>query len=399
MRIVHVSSWFQPKLGYSEFHLPKAQAKRGHTVSVVTSDRFFPFPDYEHTVGKLLGPRIVGDGDFVVEGVAVLRLRVLFEIRHHMWLVGLPETLERFRPEVIHLHEAFTLPVLQCAQWARRNGVPLLIASSMEREVFREMDVPRRCYYGIHKRIVAPLIRKANVGFAAVGPGAQEILAEQMGISFEKVEVVPLGADSDRFRFDERQRSAIRLRLGIGSDCVLIIYAGKIIEEKDVHVLAEAVARARNRSKIVLLLVGEGKADYKARISDTLEASAVRCIFEPPVPNGELPAYFSASDLGVWPSQSSNAAVEAALVGLPLIVSDVRATKHYIAAGNGLAFSRGDIAGLSELIQRLVDGKDEREQMSDLGKKHLGATMTWDAISQRYVEIYQRLIGAAHAHE
>lgn len=397
MRIVHVSSWFQPKLGYSEFHLPKAQAKLGQTVSVITSDRFFPFPDYDETVGKLLGPRIVGHGDGVEEGVAVLRLRVRFEIRHHMWLLGLADALERLKPEVIHLHEAFTLPVVQCSQWARRNHVPLLIASSMEQEVFKDMDFQRKVYYGLHKRFIAPLIRKTDVAFTAVGPGARAILSAQMDVAHEKVEIIPLGADSDRFRFDEAQRSALRLRLGIDPGSVVIIYAGKIIEEKDIHVLAEAVAGARNSSRIVLLLVGEGKADYKAKISATLGASVVRCIFQPTVRNEELPAYFSASDLGVWPSQSSNSAVEAALIGLPLIVSDVPATKHYIAAGNGLAFRRGDVAELSNSIDRLVDDKDGRGRMSALGRKHMSDSMTWNAISLRYMETYQRLIDATRA--
>ena len=34
-----------------------------------------------------------------------------------MWLLGLADALERLKPEVIHLHEAFTLPVVQF-----RNG-------------------------------------------------------------------------------------------------------------------------------------------------------------------------------------------------------------------------------------------------------------------------------------
>jgi len=296
MRIFHLSSWFQPKLGYSEFHLPKAQAILGHKVSVLTSDRFFPFPDYEETVGKLLGPRVVGFGSGTEEGIAVQRLRARFEIRHHMWLVGLAAALDRERPDVIHAHEAFTLPVYQCARWAWRNRVPLVIASSMENEVFREMDIGRRYYYKFHRRLATPMLRKPNVGLTAVGPGARAILSAQIGVSESSVEIVPLGADSARFTFDAGKRTAIRRRLQIEDECIVIVYAGKLIEGKDVHVLAEALAQANSKSQILLLLVGEGKADYKAKIEATLKTAGVRCVISKPVPNDELPGYFSASD-------------------------------------------------------------------------------------------------------
>ena len=88
MKILHVSSWFQPQLGYSEYHLPLAQQNQGHTVAVLTSDRYFPFPEYDTTVKPLLGKRIVGSGQREERGLNVTRLPVAFEYRHHLWLRG-----------------------------------------------------------------------------------------------------------------------------------------------------------------------------------------------------------------------------------------------------------------------------------------------------------------------
>src|SRR2546430_6066479 len=86
MRILHVSSWFQPELGYSEYHLPTAQQRLGHIVAVLTSDRFFPFPNYDATVGPVLGARVVGRGRRTEHGLSTYRLPVAFEYRHHLWL-------------------------------------------------------------------------------------------------------------------------------------------------------------------------------------------------------------------------------------------------------------------------------------------------------------------------
>src|SRR5437016_1249702 len=109
MRVLHVSSWFQPQLGYSEYHLPIAQQRLGHTVAVLTSDRFFPFPDYEATTRPLLGERVVGSGTREEYGLRAYRLPIAFEYRHHLWLRGFAGALAEFKPDVVHVHEPFTL--------------------------------------------------------------------------------------------------------------------------------------------------------------------------------------------------------------------------------------------------------------------------------------------------
>ena len=42
MKIIHVVDYFQPILGYQEVFLAKEQAKLGHDVVVITSDRYAP---------------------------------------------------------------------------------------------------------------------------------------------------------------------------------------------------------------------------------------------------------------------------------------------------------------------------------------------------------------------
>src|SRR5436189_2131592 len=115
MRILHVSSWFQPVLGYSEYHLPTALQRLGHTVAVLTSDRHFPFPDYPATVEPVLGRRIVGPGKRVEEGLLTYRLPITFEYRHHLWLRHFDAAVRDFSPDVLHVYQAFTLPTLQSA--------------------------------------------------------------------------------------------------------------------------------------------------------------------------------------------------------------------------------------------------------------------------------------------
>ena len=76
MRIVHVVDYLMPQMGYQEFLLPKWNAKHGHEVFIITSDRYTPFNNYDETWGRTLGKRICGVGISKHEGVTIIRLPI-----------------------------------------------------------------------------------------------------------------------------------------------------------------------------------------------------------------------------------------------------------------------------------------------------------------------------------
>ena len=57
MRILHVIHYYHEGFGYQENWLAAHQIKLGHEVCVVTSDYYFPFPNYEATMAPTLGSR------------------------------------------------------------------------------------------------------------------------------------------------------------------------------------------------------------------------------------------------------------------------------------------------------------------------------------------------------
>ncbi len=391
MKILHVSSWFQPQLGYSEYHLPLAQQNQGHTVAVLTSDRYFPFPDYDATVKPLLGERIVGSGKREESGLNTHRLPVSFEYRHHLWLRGFERALDQFAPDVVHTHEALTPLALQSALAKQHRSYKLVVTSSMEKEVFFTPSLPRRLYYQFHRHSISKILRERVDAFTAVGTGAREIVSFVIGIPREQIEVVPLGADDTRFRFDSAARGAVRNQLGLTAEAVVIIYAGKLIAEKDVHVLVEAFTKLQTRFPSKLILLGNGSPGYVEKLKSLAQGALEHIFFLPAVPNKNLPPFFSAADVGVWPNQSSNAAIEAALVGLPLIVCDDESARHYVEAENGLRFSRGQANSLRECLRQLIESPALRRQMGERGQAYMQSQRSWQTIAQRYLALYLEL--------
>src|SRR3990172_5058761 len=104
MKIVHLADYFQPALGYQEAALAREQLRLGHQVTVVTSDRYAPFPDYDTTLRPVLGERVQGIGEREEEGIPVIRLPISLESSFRCSLKGLFPTLERLKPDVVHAH-------------------------------------------------------------------------------------------------------------------------------------------------------------------------------------------------------------------------------------------------------------------------------------------------------
>jgi len=109
------------------------------------------------------------------------------------------------------------------------------------------------------------LFKKCDAMFAA-SPAQVQRLA---GYGIDDALLVPLGVDLTRFH--PRRRSAdVRRRLGAMEGTALLVYAGRLDNEKRVGVLVDAFMRLA-RTDARLLLIGEGpmRAELEARAKDT----------------------------------------------------------------------------------------------------------------------------------
>lgn len=114
------------------------------------------------------------------------------------------------------------------------------------------------------------LFKKCDAMFAA-SPGQLQRLA---GYGISDAQLVPLGVDLARFH-PRRRSMEVRSRYGAGDGTTLLIYAGRLDNEKRVSVLVDAFARL-TLDDARLLLIGEGpiRAELEAR-AKTLPGLAV----------------------------------------------------------------------------------------------------------------------------
>jgi glycosyltransferase involved in cell wall biosynthesis len=315
-----------------------------------------------------------------------------------MQFVGLKEVLQDIRPHVVQSLPAIGWIPLQAARLRRRFGYALFTGSHTTASVF-PLYSERRPFWD--RKILANFLtrfipgRLVSLGtekcYGATADCA-DVAVRFFGVQKSKIDVCPLGVETELFHppidaHERADRENRRVALGIHPDDIACIYTGRFTEDKNPLVLAQAVAALRRQDgKFVSLFLGDGPQAESIRKCD----GAIVHSF---VPYKELPNWYRASDIGVWPAQESTSMLDAAATGLPIVVNSTLLATERIA-GNGLTYRLNDSGDLSRVLNRLSD-PTIREELGKAGVNKMATLFSWDAIARRrftdYLEATVRL--------
>lgn len=144
-----------------------------------------------------------------------------------------------------------------------------------------------------------------------------------------KFKVVLNGINTSKFtkKIFEKEKGEIRKKLGVKNDDFIVIYAGRVIPEKGVLELVEAINLIEDKS-IKLIIIGDlqnNKSDYVSEINNIIKNSSSKIISAGYVNNDELYKFYQSSDLAVVPSLWEEAAglviIEQLISKLPIITT------------------------------------------------------------------------------
>ena len=220
----------------------------------------------------------------------------------------------------------------------------------------------------------------------AITTDCADIATRFFGVQKSKVDLCQLGVDTDIFRpLDTEKatlsRATLREAFGFASSDIVCIYTGRFSKDKNPLLLAQAIKR----------LVAEGEPFRGLFIGNGPQEDEIRecpgCALHPFVPFTELPDYFRASDIGVWPTQESMSMLDAAACGLPIIVNDTLAETERVA-GNGLQYELNDLDDLCRVL-RCLKGAETRKELGRQGTEKMSRDFSWESIAKRRVQDYK----------
>jgi glycosyltransferase involved in cell wall biosynthesis len=201
-----------------------------------------------------------------------------------------------------------------------------------------------------------------------------------------KIEVCPLGVDLDIFRpiqneGDARERRELRAQLGFTDHEIVCIYTGRLSLAKNPLLLAKAIDQ----------LAAMGQPYRGLFVGNGAQGDAIRqqrnCCVHPLVNFRELPRFFRAADIGVWPAQESMSMLDAAASGLPIVVNDTVKEKERIE-GNGLSYRLNDCEDLIRILTSLR-APERRHELGQRGAEKIRREFGWDLIAKFRLRGYE----------
>jgi glycosyltransferase involved in cell wall biosynthesis len=393
MKIAIISDWFSEKMGYAENCLPKALASLGHEVHLITSNcqTYFNSPTYNETYEPFIGPGIVPCESRNLDGYSLHRLPY-GQWRGRLRIRGLRNKLATLCPQIVQTFDVTSLSTLETALSKASVGYKLFLESHTHASVFPPAlgngSLRDSIYWLLYSKTFGKLLSALIEKCYPISPDAAEIVVRFFGIESRKVEVVPLGVDTDLFRppnTGPAQQTRIQLRrsLGFAPNEVVCVYTGRFSKDKNPFCLAEAIGK----------LVAEGGAFRGLFVGNGLaeDVAAIRklpgCIVNPFVPTSDLPPYYWAADIGIWPKQESTSQLDAAACGLPLILSNQIKVLERVN-GNGLLYIEDNPDDLAQQIMRL-SSPYIRKRMGVNGSKKVRKQFSWVKIAQQRLQNYE----------
>lgn len=269
------------------------------------------------------------------------------------------------------------------------------------RSVFTLHDLVFRFYPHTHKALnrwfltlMMPRFLKAADAVIAVSEHSKRDAIQIYGIDEAKITVIYEGVHARFRRESADSMAAVRHRYGLPERYILSV--GTIEPRKNLTSLLEAYHNLKKgRSESGLVIVGKKGwlyADFFRRLHELGLEDEV--LFPGFVPDDDLPAFYSAADLFVFPSLYEGfglPVLEALACGTPVVASNAASLPEVA----GEAALLVDPSSVEALVRAMLDVLNSSELRDDLRARGpiQAAKFTWQRAARETLAVYMSLFG------
>lgn len=385
MKILIALTYYRPWVSgltiYVE-RLARALARRGHSVSVLTSQYDPDLPRAE-----------------VVDGVRVRRVPVAFRVSKGVVMptIGVEATREVLAHDVLALH----LPQLDAAGMALRArlfGRPsvltyhcdLLLPKGLINSVANQVvNLANRTAGGLVDRVIA-----YTEDYAIHSPFLSRYM-HKLEVILPPVEVAPVSADAvDRFARDHRQMRGPAIGIAV-----------RLATEKGVEYLLGALPDVLARYPgAEVLFAGQhedvlGEEDYARRLAPLFERYQRNWTFLGVLDPSQMSAFYAACDVTVLPSVNSTESfglvqIESMMCGTPVVASNLPGVRQPVrTTGMGEVVPLRDSRALGAAILEIL----ERPESYIKDSNEIAERFSPERCAQRYETLFRELLGGAES--
>jgi len=293
--------------------------------------------------------------------------------------------LIRIHPDVIHAHEILTPATLglYAKIILRRPLLVKVLRGGARGDIYKLKRRP------MWKSYLRRLTRQVDAFLVISQEIGEELSA--LNVPPEKLVFLPNGVDVVRFTpISEERKEILRTELSLPLRAILVVYAGRLVPEKNVDTLLKVWEYVRPKCPSAqLLILGEG--EERAR----LEAMQVEGTHFTGRVDDAVP-YLQTADLFVLPSSTeglSNSMLEAMSVGLPVIATSVGGAPDVIQHRvSGWLIPPDDLDSLLHGLETLLEDNALRFTLGSNARQRVLSDFSLDSVARRLAALYQQVL-------
>lgn len=223
-------------------------------------------------------------------------------------------------------------------------------------------------------------------------------MAEQvnrvLGVPYEKIKIIPNGIDPSIFT-DLKGVGAVRSRFAERGE-KLVLFVGRLVVEKGVHVLLEAVPKVLQKVDAKFVIAGDGymKSEVVKRVVESGLEDRV-CVTGY-LDTNVIRSLFLAADVCVIPSLYEPfgiVALEAMAAGCPVVASDTGGLSETIEhEKTGIKVYPNNPDSLAWGIIRVLESKDLVERLKKNMRGEVERGYRWSTIAQAAKDVYEQTL-------
>ena len=292
------------------------------------------------------------------------------------------------RPDLVHIdEEPYSAVTSQFARLCRSARIPFVFFA----------------WQNIYKRLPAPFnaLRRyvfAHAAAGIAGTSSAAVVLKQGGWRGPDAVIPQLGVNTTRFQRDDDARRAVRTRLGIPHDAFVAGFAGRLVPEKGVDLLLEAMAAIAD-DRAFLLIIGHGPERERLQAQATRVGIGARVRFAGAVDSLDMSRWLNALDAMVlpsrttrgWSEQFGRVLTESMSCGVPVVGSRTGAIMQVMGSA-GLSFAENDVASLASHLRALRDDALLRARLAEAGRTRVQEHFTQERIAADTVALYGRIL-------
>lgn len=298
----------------------------------------------------------------------------------------------RLAPHIVHSHNPFFVGLL-AARLAHQHGIPLVstyhtLYSHYAHYLF---FLPDAAVQGLLKWWIPDYYNRC--AHVIVPSAVAEASLREYGVR-SPITIVPTGVPlPDPALTNDEAKRAARAQWDIPDGCPLLLYVGRIAQEKNVELVLDAFSDcAAKWPDARLLVVGGGPHLDACRKHAASLQGAERIIFAGPMAHDELPPVYAAADLFVFASTTETQGLvmaEARAAGTPCIVARGGGASETITEGQDGLIVPPERDAFSAAIMSLLEAPSRLDAMRRACRE-LAHRFTPEAMTDAIVGVYMK---------